>query len=568
MMTSGLDTQIARTALCLGLLGLPLGTLLSLALEASDERAPWRQRPASAWLVHMGSWGLVYLLWLALVQRGMLAMVITLTLQWVVHRSHQAKWQSLKEPFLLQDFEYFLDAVRHPRLYLPFFGITLAISATLAGLLAIAAFWWLEPSLMSMLGPQQSVLWWLFLALAPSAALALGLSRLPGASLDPVAHHRRLGLWAGFWAFARYPDTPIDVSRAPISLRQPRRMHFNQPSIPLSQHTPPFRPSVDNLPHLVIVQGESLFDPRPWYSQVPAEVLSHWDHLCASALAHGRLSVPAWGANTVRSETAFLCGLSADALGMHRFNPYHQLARQQVPSLASACSQLGYRTLVLHPYPASFYQRDKVMPRLGFDVFEDLDSFRHERRDGPYVADAVLAERVERALQDPDPRPLMVLVITMESHGPFLLEPMPSPLRWLTPDSRRPDKVSHELDIYLHHLANIDAMIGHLAEALTGQSRPGLLCAYGDHVPILSASYEWLGDPDGRTPFLLWSPQGASIDPQPPVTELTELADGVLDAASALAYQDAERRSSASPHFSHGISPNVSGRVRRQKESP
>lgn len=189
---------------------------------------------------------------------------------------------------------------------------------------------------------------------------------------------------------------------------------------------------------------------------------------------------------------------------------------------------MGYRTLVLHPYPGDFYQRHQVMPRLGFQSFEDIEHFRHCRRDGPFVADAELARHVARALEDPDPRPLMVFVITMESHGPFLLEPAPDPLRWLTADASRPEAVTHELDTYLHHLANLDAMLGALASALSRQPRPGLLCAYGDHVPILSPSYRWLGEPDGTTPFMIWSNRREPPRLPEPPSDLSQLAEALL----------------------------------------
>ncbi|MEF8723683.1 MAG: hypothetical protein V5B30_14155 [Candidatus Accumulibacter delftensis] len=46
-----------------------------------------------------------------------------------------AKYHALREPFIFQDFEYFSDAFKHPRLYLPF-------SAPAGRLLALLAFGW------------------------------------------------------------------------------------------------------------------------------------------------------------------------------------------------------------------------------------------------------------------------------------------------------------------------------------------------------------------------------------------------------------------------------------------
>src|SRR5690606_40288957 len=35
---------------------------------------------------------------------------------------NNAKVRALHEPFVFQDYEYFTDAIRHPRLYIPFLG--------------------------------------------------------------------------------------------------------------------------------------------------------------------------------------------------------------------------------------------------------------------------------------------------------------------------------------------------------------------------------------------------------------------------------------------------------------
>ena len=46
-----------------------------------------------------------------------------------------------------------------------------------------------------------------------------------------------------------------------------------------------------------------------------------------------------------------------------------------MPTIASYLRDLGYRTICVHPYPSTFYGRDRVFPVLGFDEFVDLESF-------------------------------------------------------------------------------------------------------------------------------------------------------------------------------------------------
>lgn len=499
------------------LLAFSLGGTLSFLLEALIRprvRPPWR-RPLAAVLVHLGSWCLIYAAFLLLVQRPWFAAVFILCLQLVLLQSHHVKWCSLKEPFLVQDFEYFLDAIRHPRLYLPFFGIWLASAASLAGAAAIAAFLWWElwwPGHIGILPALGTVA---ILMLSGAALLQAGLARLPDISLQPEDDLAALGLYAYLWTYARQIKRPLDVRLSPASFRQPPKVR-----------------NPDTLPHVVAVQSESFFDPRRWSDVVRPDVLPHWDRLKAESLSQGPLAVPAWGANTVRTEAAFLSGLTPAALGIHRFNPYPQFARQPPPNLLSALKQLGYHCVAIHPYPGSFYLRDKVLPALGIDDFVDICDFDATEKDGQYIGDAALTQRVERLLEGGDGRPLFILVISMENHGPLHLEqPLDTDWSRLTTatkcDTAQPNL--KELAVYLRHLCNADQMLEKLANCLAKQARGGLLCWYGDHVPIMDKVYQQLGDPTGATDYLIWSTQSALCPTAPQPQDVSQLGVELLE---------------------------------------
>ena len=477
---------------------LALGLLLTLGVEALLRPAPlpfWRRRPATL-AVHLGSWLLLFALFLLVLQRPWFALVFIVSLQLVVVQSSNTKSRTLEEPFICQDFEYFLDAILHPRLYVPFFGIGLAIAASSAGALAIAGFLWFEPSLIGHLGAKPFLLGVLALLGAASVVLGMGLKRLPACRLDPKHDLERMGLFSALWAYGRLALRPLDTSGLSLPFQT-------------SSDTPP--PHKEHLPNVVAVQSESFFDPRDWLRYRPPDLLDAWDTLRHEALAQGPLAVPAWGANTVRTECAFLTGLPPETFGIHRFNPYRQLARKRLPSLASRLKALGYRTVCIHPYPASFYLRDRVMPSLGFDEFLDITSFTTGQRDGQYIADAAILDKVGTLLDDGDNRPLFVFAITMENHGPLHLErPVPK-------DAPRLDGLAAEslplqglddLRVYLRHLRNADRLLGGLKRLLTpttAQSRHGLLCWYGDHVPIMEPLYRSMGAPSGDTHYVLWS---------------------------------------------------------------
>ena len=85
---------------------------------------------------------------------------------------------------------------------------------------------------------------------------------------------------------------------------------------------------------VVLVQAESFFDPARLDPGLGG-LLPAYEGLRAAAALRGRLLVPAWGANTVRTEFAVLTGLSEAALGLDRFNPYDAFATASGPALPS-----------------------------------------------------------------------------------------------------------------------------------------------------------------------------------------------------------------------------------------
>lgn len=461
-----------------------VGLGLSLAIERlAQPPAAWR-RPWNAWAYHLATWLIAFGAAVAITGRPWFATAVVVALLLVLVLVNNAKLRALREPFVLPDYEYFTDALRHPRLYIPFLGWGNFIAAA-AGVIAAVVVGYLGEA-----APAERFVWngqfgSVVLIVAVGLGLLFAAGRRPlSVSFDPGTDISRLGLIASLWAYAKARGRKPDV-RSPFT---------SSPRVPLS----------GALPLLVSVQSESFFDPRSLYGGIRRDVLREFDRLGDEAVLRGTLKVPAWGANTVRSEFAFLTGIPASSLGVHRFNPYHAvLSGWRVGSLASRLRDLGYRTICLHPYPASFYCRDRVYPLLGFDEFIDIRAFSDAPRSGPYVGDVALAEAIASRLVQAD-RPLYVHAVTMENHGPLHLERV-EPLDLDRLYDAPPPPGCEDLTIYLRHLSNADRMIALLREAMVKSDRPASLCWFGDHVPIMPAVYDALGTPSGKVDFLIWS---------------------------------------------------------------
>lgn len=487
-----------------------IGLALSFVVEAlltPRPVAPWR-RPVAAVTVHLGVWTLAFALELALFRRPYFAIANVLAIELLLVLVSNAKFHALREPFVYPDFEYFSDALRHPRLYLPFFGIGQALAAGGGYGAALWAGLAFEDSVTAGAG-----LWLVSLAelqkehaFDPTAPLIPFFSHTAGlgvvgltmaviagrrirVSFDALGDLRCLGFFATLWTYARNERQATDeqFSCAPFaSVKAPAELP-------------------KELPDLIVIQSESFFDVRRAYPNlVQRDVLKNFDLLKAEAVAQGRLNVAAWGANTVRTEFAFLSGMTARHLGVHQYNPYRKLLTKAFPTIASFVKSLGYRTVCVHPYHRSFYRRDRAMPLLGFDDFISIEAFKNAKKEGAYVGDRELSGRVRQMLEQSADAPLYVHVITMENHGPLHWESVGPEDVVSTLNQAMPDSCE-DLVAYIRHLRNADRMFGDLRQMLAARSRPSSLCIFGDHVPIMSDVYKRLGQSDGKTDYVIWS---------------------------------------------------------------
>lgn len=486
-------------------LALTAGLVLSFAITSLMRPrlpAPWRW----AWqgiVLHVGLWVLTYALLVLVLGRPWFAVAVALAFLMLLVQVSNAKFDSLREAFVFQDFEYFTDAIRHPRLYIPFLGWW-KFSMIVVGVIAALSMGFLfeaSPPGRFALDAQLGEAAFFLLA---GVVLVLLARRGPTMRFEPAEDMRQLGFLGCLCRYGQAERSPIGLPHL-----------FDDAVDPVAER-----------PDLVVVQSESFFDPRPLFAGIRPDILAAFDRLSTEAIKHGGLVVPAWGANTVRSEFAFLSGASEEMLGVHRFNPYRQILNSEVATLSKVLKRAGYRTVCVHPYHASFYGRDKVFPHLGFDEFVDIRSFMGAERVGYYVSDRALAAKIRSLIASAE-TPIFVFAITMENHGPLHLEkPEANDLDLLY--TVKPPDGCDDLTVYLRHLKNADAMAEDLREFLLSRHRRACFCWYGDHVPIMSDVYRQLGDPDGESAYFIWSNRPGKSLPESKL-RLNLLASSLLD---------------------------------------
>jgi len=293
--------------------------------------------------------------------------------------------QTLREPVVFSESVELPQVFSHPHLYLPFAGPGLVLGGAAAAVFLAMALLLEEPAL------------W---APRPGGALAALLLIAAGFRLlmrDPL-----LGKAASLLSRLAPQGEPFADAAAlgPFAMMMTHGLIARAERPARHQALAP-RAAIrggraDAVP-IVLVQCESFFDVGRLDPAIGGELLPALEECCAGAALSGRLEVPGWGANTMRTEFAVLTGIPESALGYDRFNPYYALARAPVASQAWRLREAGYRTICLHPFSARFFRRDLAMPALGFDTFLDAKALGGSARP-PYRADPDLARQVLRLL--------------------------------------------------------------------------------------------------------------------------------------------------------------------------
>ncbi len=471
-------------------IALALTLIISFIPEWFLKPRPHLPRSIVSIAIHVLTLNFIFNSIFLLIQRPYFSGLVALGTLCVFVIVSNAKFKTLREPLVFSDIAMFSQAFKHPRLYLPFLGIVPAITAPIIASALIFLVIKYEPAIALSL--------WSGLSLVFVLAVSMWMIRVFSLKLelaqDPSTDIKKYGLLASLWGYSWQAQTSQhkDQIRA-VLLSSPMR-----------------RSVVEEVtkPHVITIQSESFFDARRLHPSIKTSLLKNFDQLCHESKLSGRLNVPAWGANTMRTEFSVLTGIPSHKLGLYRFYPYQYLANESIPSLASYYQQQGYYCVCIHPHPASFFGRDRIFPKMGFDEFIDIASFNKNDTFGPYIKDAAVTKKIIETL-DKQGKPVFIFAITMENHGPLHLEKTTeADIARLYDDT--PPQPHNDLTVYLRHLKNADDTLGELSTELKQISKEAVLCLYGDHIPSMPDVYKATGYENDQTDYFIWHNKGSA----------------------------------------------------------
>lgn len=271
--------------------------------------------------------------------------------------------------------------------------------------------------------------------------------------------------------------------------------------------------SGENLPvaeNIVVILSESFFDTGDMNGIIEGQYdLPAYRQLQQKSLT-GKMTVPAYGGVTLRTEFELLTGIELDLFPVHRY-PLISLVTEPVNSIAWDFQSEGYSTTGIHPNVGSFWNRDNAYPYLGFEKFIDFDEFKRSKRSGYYVADNALTRKLKMEIKDGDKQ--FFFAISMENHGP-----------WKTGRPNLDDDIVGNIEVpevlegesaialqqYLYHRRHAESALLDLIDDLDKRESRSIVLFFGDHLPGMEQTFDGLEFKDGRsryeqaTPFLIY----------------------------------------------------------------
>lgn len=260
-------------------------------------------------------------------------------------------------------------------------------------------------------------------------------------------------------------------------------------------------PVTSQKPDIIVIQSESYFDPSTLAGIDDTSRLLPVLARARLAGSVGHMRVPTFGGGTLRTEFETLTSVPLAAFPKIEF-PYLQIHDKTMPSLVRVLKKQGYLAYAVHPNDANFWNRDQAFQSMGFDAFYSRKDFPADApEDGWAIADSSFTEKLEQLL-DRESRPVFIMGISMEGHGPYLENPVldkamrdsiPAPSTW-------PENASKEYRNYAYHIHHADHELGCLWDYLEQRKRPYILVFYGDHLPGFSKVYTAAGGFDDHQP--------------------------------------------------------------------
>ena len=300
-------------------------------------------------------------------------------------------------------------------------------------------------------------------------------------------------------------------------------------------------------PNIIVIMNESFADLQTVGGFNTSEDYMPFIHDLKKNAIKGELLVSPFGGYTCNTEFEFLTGLSMGLLPNGSV-PYLQYASKPYDfALPNHLSELGYKTMALHPYYARCWNRKKVYELMGFDEFVSLDNLDDLIPEDEweymrfYISDRTVYKGIIKSLEEKkDGEKMFIFNVTMQNHGGYTYGGAEFPTVTIS------DMEGHykETEQYLSLIKESDDAFGELVNYLKNYDEHTIVVMFGDHQPAVEQQFyeELYGKPlyeltpeelqkRYKVPFVLWANYKIENSGDGVKTSPNYLANLVLDTA-------------------------------------
>lgn len=299
--------------------------------------------------------------------------------------------------------------------------------------------------------------------------------------------------------------------------------------------------SVDDakLPNIIFLQLESFFDITALEGLQLSEDPIPTFRQCMAQYSSGYLSVPSVGAGTANTEFEIITGMNLDFFGPGEY-PYKTVLTDK--SCETICYNLknhGFTAHAIHNNRATFYSRNSVFRRFGFDIFTTIELMNiKEYTENGWAKDKVLTGEMIEALDSTEGKDY-IYTISVQGHGDYpTAEPVVAPKISVLGGI---DDVENKYAVqyYVNQINEMDAFLADLINQLNQRGEDTILVVYGDHLPNLDIKEEKLTNGNMfQTQYFIWNNIGLPVEPEDieayqlsaKILKSVNVTDGVINA--------------------------------------
>ena len=238
-------------------------------------------------------------------------------------------------------------------------------------------------------------------------------------------------------------------------------------------------------PNIVMIMNEAFFDITEINNlEITEDPLANF-HKYQNENIQGDIISSVFGGLTAQTEYEILTGNSVDFIGADNV-AYMNYVHTDADSIVKVLKNEGYETLAIHPYSKSFYKRDIVYNKLGFEKFVSQEEMVVDSENAKYISDMDTYKHfIDEYERRDSKKPVFTQIVTMQNHAPYEsnLEK-----RYVTNENITKDSLS-QVEGYIDNIKKSDDALKYLIEYFRNINDPTMIIFYGDHAPVLGDFY-------------------------------------------------------------------------------